>query len=230
MRLVESAESMSSKPDSRVLFCPFCRECYEGEEVCPEHELELVPFQELPRQAHERAVRWDEAVALWDHRFGRLELALGTCAALLGFFALPFVSGSYDGEPIAWTAFEIATSRAPNLWTVPFAAALFVVFLYRRRSPLQMRGARLAAIVLSLMPAISVGYSLSNIARAVNAAHGAIALGPAAGAWLGAGSSLLLLVGSIRFGGSLPRQEALPHGATADAETSHRIETDSDER
>ena len=33
--------------DSPVLFCPFCRESFEGEKTCPEHELTLVSFDRL---------------------------------------------------------------------------------------------------------------------------------------------------------------------------------------
>ena len=33
-----------------LLFCPFCRECFEGEAQCPEHELALVRFEDLPRE------------------------------------------------------------------------------------------------------------------------------------------------------------------------------------
>ena len=208
---------MSAEPDQDggVLFCPFCRECFEGVRVCPEHELTLVPFQSLPRQAHEREVRWDEAVMPWEVRFGRLEIVLGVVALLVGFAALPLVEGSFDDQRIAWTALEIATSRAPNLWTVPFAAALFVVFLFRRRTPLEMRGARLAGVALALMPAISIGYSLWNIQRAVGQAHGAVALSPAMGAWVVGAACVLLLVGSARFGavGAGRAEEALPHGA-----------------
>lgn len=224
MRTTEIVETMPPEPDPRVLFCPFCRECYEGARVCPEHELALVPFQDLPRQAHERVIRWDERVSPWELRLGRLELALGVALALVGFFALPLVSGSFDDRPIAWTALEVATSRAPNLWTVPFAAVLFGVFLYRRRTPLQMRGARLAGIALALMPGLSLGYSLWNIERAVAATHGAVALGPAAGTWLVAGSSLLLLVGSLRFGGTIDPEQA-PLGAEP-SESARRIVTE----
>ena len=219
---------MSAEPDQDggVLFCPFCRECFEGVRVCPEHELGLVPFQNLPRQAHEREVRWDEAVMPWEVRFGRLELVLGVVGLLAGFAFMPFVEGAFDDQRIAWTALEIATSRAPNLWTVPFAAALFVVFLFRRRTPLEMRGARLAGIALALMPAISIGYSLWNIRRAVGQAHGAVALTPAMGAWLIGGACLLLLVGSARFGavGAGQVHEALPHGAQPDDGDAPRIE------
>ena len=93
-----------------------------------------------------------------------------------------------------------------------------MVFLFRRRTPLEMRGARLAGVALALMPAISIGYSLWNIQRAVGQAHGAVALSPAMGAWVVGAACVLLLVGSARFGavGSGRAEEALPHGAEAE--------------
>lgn len=225
MRMASVPANMSSKPetDVDVLFCPFCRECYEGEKVCPEHELALVPFQQLPRQAHERALRWDEPVAPWEMRFGRLELVIGATLALVGFFGLPLMSGRFDDAPVAWTALELATSRAPNLWTVPFAAVLFGVFLYRRRTPLEMRGARLAGTVLAVMPAISLAYSLWNVQRAVEEMHGALALSFDLGAWCIGVASAFLLVGSLRFGAF--GAGAQPHGAAPDPDEA-RIETD----
>src|SRR5690606_20977617 len=146
---------------------------------------------------------------------------------VVAFAFLPLVEGAFDDRPIAWTALEVAAGRAPNLWTVPFAAALFVVFLFRRRTPLEMRGARLAGIALALMPAISIGYSLWHIRRAVGQAHGAIALGPALGAWVIGAACLLLLLGSARFGavGAGRAEEALPHGAEPEVdEGAPRIE------
>lgn len=215
---------MPSKPetDAEVLFCPFCRECYEGTKVCPEHELALVPFQELPRQAHERALRWDEPVPPWEPRFGRLELVIGATLALVGFFGPPLMSGRFDDAPVAWTALQLATSRAPNLWTVPFAALLFGMFLYRRRTPLEMRGARLAGVVLAVMPAVSLGYSLWNVQRAVEGMHGALALSFDVGAWCIGAASVFLLIGSLRFGAL--GSDAQPHGAAPDPDEA-RIET-----
>ncbi len=216
--MAETSVSIDAMPmddesaEPRLLFCPFCRECYEGEEECPEHGLALVEFAQLPRQAHERAVRWDEPVTPWDLRFGRLELVLGVIASLVGFFALPLAVGTIDEQPIAQTAMQMASSRAPNLWTVPFVAGLFVVFLYRRRTPIQMRGARLAGVVLALMPAVSLGYSLWNVGRGVARAHGGIALEWGSAVWVIAAASVLLLIGSVRFG-SFRLEEGLPHGA-----------------
>ena len=33
------------------LFCPFCEECFEGEARCPEHDIPLVPFEDLVGRA-----------------------------------------------------------------------------------------------------------------------------------------------------------------------------------
>lgn len=209
--------------EGRLLFCPFCRECFEGATVCPEHDLALVPFTDLPRQAHEREVRWDEPVAPWEVRFGRLEIALGIVLAFVGFFAVPLVTGTFDDRPIVWTALEAGTSRAPNLWTVPFVAALFAVFLHRRRTPQHMRGARLAGIMLSVAPVASLAYSLRNIERGTEDLHGALVLewGPAV--WVVVASSALLLVGSLRFGGRVA-PPAPPHGSEP-ADAAPRIDT-----
>ena len=42
-------EPTGAKAGAPILFCPFCRESFEGEAVCPEHDLELVPIDRLPR-------------------------------------------------------------------------------------------------------------------------------------------------------------------------------------
>jgi hypothetical protein len=210
--------------EDRLLFCPFCRECYEGRTQCPEHELTLVEFQALPRQEHEQQVRWDDPLTPWDLRFGRLEMVLGIIASLVGFFALPFVVGSFDDQPIAWTALEVAARPAKNLWTVPAVAVFFLAMLVRRRTPLQMRSARLAGVLAALMPLVSLGYSLWNVERGVEARHGAVALEWGSGAWVMGIAALAFLMGSVRFG-RLPQRDTLPHGA-APTDGTARIEAD----
>jgi hypothetical protein len=215
-RAIERHASAMSDADAPLLFCPFCRECFEGEKQCPEHELALVPFHELPRQAHERGLPgWDEPVVPWDVRFGRGFLGLGVAIALVGFFC-PVVIGTYDDRPHVWSGFEMANGPARNLWTVPVVAALFVVFLYRRRTPRQMRGSRLAGIVLALMPAISLAYSLYHVHQGALATHGAVGVSFAFGAYVIAACTPFLLIGSLRFG-AMPREHA-PHGSTPDEE------------
>src|SRR4051812_41261443 len=71
-----------------ILFCPFCRECFEGESRCPEHDLGLVPFDQLARTAEDLAAdipREDEDVSVFDGRFGRGIVALGTALFFVSF-------------------------------------------------------------------------------------------------------------------------------------------------
>ncbi len=209
-----SSEPEPTESDGRILFCPFCRECYEGERVCPVHELDLVEFQDLPRQAHETDLpAWDEPVLPWDIRFGRGALALGALLLLVAFF-LPMVTGSFDDEPFRWTGLDLATDRAKNLWTVPFVGALYFWMLLRRRTPVEMLGTRLVAVLLAVMPAFSTVYTWLNVQRGVEQAHGAIAAEIGVGAYVVAAATVLLLFGGFRFG-VLPgmRDEREPHGS-----------------
>jgi len=197
---VQSDPGQSDPGDGRILFCPFCRECYEGERVCPVHELELVEFQDLPRQAHETNLpAWDEPVLPWDVRFGRGLLGLGAVLLLVAFF-MPMVVGTFDDEAFRWTGLDLATDRAKNLWTVPFVAVLYFWILLRRRTPVEMLGTRLVAVLLAIMPAFSTAYTWLNVRRGVEAAHGAIAADLGAGVWVVAAGTVLLLVGGVRFG------------------------------
>ena len=210
-----SAPAMD-EPDTEapLLFCPFCRECYEGLEQCPVHELALVDFVDLPKQAHERAVEWTEPVAPWEWRYGRGLIALGALTVLVGFF-LPLLTATTEAAGTVFSGLDLAASRAPNLWSIPFAAALFVVFLYRRLTPEKMRGARLAAVLLAVTPLVSLAYSIRNVTRAVDQAHGALGISFGAGGYVIAGGCAVLFLGALRFG-AFPMGAELPHGATAD--------------
>lgn len=211
--------------DGRLLFCPFCRECYEGETECPVHELELVEFQDLPRQQHEHDLPgWEEPVDPWDVRFGRGWLALGALALVVGFF-LPLATGTFEDTTTTWTGYQLAIGRAGNLWTVPFVAAMFVYFLLRRRTPIQMMGSRLVALVLSVAPLLSLGYSIMKMRQGVARAHGALGLDYEPGVVVIAAGCLLLLVGSLRFG-VLPSSEIAPHGSSPDEDPDRGIERD----
>ena len=70
-----------------VLFCPFCGEAFEGETRCPEHELLLLPWTELPRKP--RAADAHAALPWYSPRAGRGGVFAGACIALLSFAALP---------------------------------------------------------------------------------------------------------------------------------------------
>lgn len=217
--------SPPSEDDARLLFCPFCRECYEGETTCPVHELPLVDFADLPKQEHERDLPgWDEDVDPWDVRFGRGFLMLGAVGLLAGFF-LPFATAMFEDTATTWTGYTLATGRAGNLWTVPFVAAMFVYFLLRRRTPIQMLGTRLVALVLSIMPVGSLVYTVFRVQAGVQSQQGAVSIDWNAGLYVIAASCLFLLLGSIRFG-VLKVGDLEPHGAGPDESEDRGISTE----
>jgi len=203
-----------STDDARLLFCPFCRECYEGELRCPVHELALVDFSELPKQAHERQLPgWEETLDPWDVRFGRGWLALGAFFVLFGFF-MPFASAVVDDESVAWSGLDLATGPARSMWTIPFVVALYVWLLLRRRSVVQMLGARLVAFLIAFAPGVSIVYSMVHMWRGIEALHGGGILEWGFGIPVMAVGSVLLMVGAVRFG--VMPSDGLPHGAAPD--------------
>lgn len=198
-------ENMSD--DARILFCPFCRECFEGETRCPEHELALVPFEKLPRTAEDLAAeipREDEDVSAFDGRFGRGFVAGGALLFLISF-AMTFVDISVQGDATGFSGFEAASERAPNLWTVPFVGALLVAILVRRRSLPKMRGARLSVLLLGLAPLFAIGYSYLRVlegAAMLSASPGASAMNvtPGLGIFVAAAGTLVVAYGARKLG------------------------------
>ncbi len=196
---------------SKLLFCPFCRECFEDLERCPDHDLPLVSFEALPVAPVEQD---DEApVNMLDPKRGRAELIVAALG-LLGGFLLPLVSVTVTtaarGERLqSFTALAAAAERAPNLWAIPIAGALFASFVARRRTPLQMRGARLASLIVALAPILSVVYSVRRMIAAAGLEQGvAVSIEP--GAYVIVASAIIAIVGSVRFGGTLREHSRAP--------------------
>jgi hypothetical protein len=192
--------------DGRILFCPFCRECFEapfegGVARCPEHELPLVEFEKLPKTAEDLEAeipRDDQDVSVFDGRFGRGFVAAGAAGFLVSF-SMTFVDIAAAGDVRGFTSFEAASARAPNLWTVPFVAALLVAILSRRRSLARMRSARLSVLLLGFAPLFAMGYSYLRVLE--GAAHAtAMQVSPGVGVWFAAASTLLVVYGSRRLG------------------------------
>lgn len=209
LRCVMPSSGKQLPPDpTPLLFCPFCRECFEGPFAngpprCPEHELDLVRFEDLPEEeASDGLPAPDEPVAPFDPRLGRGLVMLGTALSAVSF-ALPLVSMRSGERTGVWSAFEAAAREAPNLWTIPFVGAMFVWILARRRTPAQMRGARLVGILLAAAPLASLVYTVVKLragaaaltARghetSIHVEHGAIAIALAC---------VLLGLGSLRLG------------------------------
>lgn len=212
-----------------VLFCPFCREAFEGEKVCPDHELALVPFESLPESRAADAPRDDAVVAPYDPRFGRWMLFVAVVVMLVGFM-LPFATTAMEDEALTLTGIEMA-ARRPILWAVPFVAASMIVILALRRTPREMRGARVAIPMLALLGLGAVGFGV-HVVRGFAADRLArygvemeVALEP--GVYVMALGLFLAVVGGVRLG-VLPRREHLPHGATIEGDDERIVMRDDD--
>jgi len=206
--------SEQNSDDARILFCPFCRECYEGESRCPVHELPLVEFVDLPKMAHERRLPgYEEDVDPWDTRFGRGWLALGVVFVAVGFL-MPFASATVDDQEVTWSALDLATGPSRAMWTIPFVGVLYVWLLIRRRNVLAMLGARLVALSLSVAPVLAAGYSMVHMWRGIENLHGGGLLEWGMGIPVMAAGSILLMFGAMRFG--VMPSRGVPHGASPD--------------
>jgi hypothetical protein len=214
---VRTTKMAEKKPeDAPLLFCPFCRECFEQSEAlvapgggvqCPEHELALVPFDQLPRSLEEIESELpadDENVTLFDPRFGR-GFAFAGAGMLIASFWMTFVVIASDGRERAISGFAAASDRAPNLWTVPFVAVMIIAILVRRRSLAKMRGARLSILLLALAPLFALGYSYFQVARGA-AAQSAIAgaaqmtVSPGSAGLVAAMAAVSIAIGAHRLG------------------------------
>ena len=187
--------------EGSVRFCPFCKEAFDDESRCPSHDLALVSLRELGRLAAV-AGNDDAPESVWCVRHGRGPLAAGAFLTLVAFF-LPFAT--LHGElTVTNTLLSLAHGRALRLWIVPMAALALLSLLARRRTPAQMRGARLAAIFVSLLPGAVVAFTLRGAfaaaARLSQQLHAGWHLEVGLGVWLVAFATGLLLWGSATLG------------------------------
>jgi hypothetical protein len=205
MAAYAGADVAAPTAEGDLLFCPFCRECFEGTDRCPEHDLLLVPWDDLPKDESAGVLDTD-ALAPVDPRFGRAELGIGAILLLVGFVCPLFTVTSADilSEPRTFTALAAAADEAPNLWTIPFVGLIALSLVLRRRTPRSMRGARLAALLLSLAVPASLAYTLYKVE--LGAAQMTASRGYAFDVHLEWGiavpmvAAILLVIGALRFG------------------------------
>lgn len=181
----------------QVLFCPFCRDSFEGQTTCPACELPLVPFEKLGPAEHETTDADEPELAagdpderrlsLLDPQHGRLSVALGAlvvgAALLLDLVRFPV------GRPLR--THELARAL-PSLWSIGLVSFVVLYALARRRTPRALRGLRVIIPLLGLVPPFAVAFVL------VRRFQGDVSLGAAAYA-VGLGS-LLLIAGGLRLG------------------------------
>jgi hypothetical protein len=151
----------------KILFCPFCRECFEAQPRCPHHDLDLVPFQELPRLADRHPYGEDESVPNWEWRLGRGWLWLSAGLMLVSFF-LPLCRMTVGDASVEESAATIVFGgRATLLWSIPAVALALGHVPFWRRSPNSMLRLRVAITLLALFPIPAVAYSTILARRAI---------------------------------------------------------------
>lgn len=147
-------ETAAPTKRAEILFCPYCRDAFEGRTDCPEHELALVPIDRLPR-----ANRSTHRAAFFaDPRFGRGPVLLGAALTVVGFF-LPFVRTS----TLEASALQVAIDGALNLWLTPLAALATFAVLWVRRERESMWSARLAVLGLAVAGILPILYTARRI-------------------------------------------------------------------
>jgi hypothetical protein len=157
-----------------LVACPFCREMFDQGErgTCPVCGVSLVPFEKLPPS--------DEALDEGDVPLrpeseplpatflgrGRGLLAALALAGLVAFF-LPWVAVTMP-DVVTLSGFAIAR-RLGWSWGAGVAWFILLPTVLSRRSVLEMRGARVAAVFLAAVPGATVAVLL---ARPPHGGHG----------------------------------------------------------
>jgi len=221
-REVKAAEEArkADPGDAPLLFCPFCRECFEGEELCPDHELALVPFVELPKRLDvDDTPADDERLAMYDFRYGRGGLFGASLMGLVGF-VLPMVTTASTEDTVVSTGMEVASRVAPNLFVIPAISLGIVSILFRRRTLRAMRGARVVVPAMASVGIFSLAYTLYRIREgAVQLSEQlgvSVSIEPDAGVWVMALAMAATVIFGFRMGGVKRDGDGLPHGAGPD--------------
>lgn len=185
-----------------LLACPFCRELFPSgaDERCPECGVVLESFHrvaeyaddidgELPIPDEERHVRWSSP------KHGRGPLLVAPVVGLVTFF-LPWISIAYPVS-LHMSGFDLAR-RLGWPWAIAAAWLVLLPTVLTRRSLRRMRSARLAVLMLSVIPGISSAILWANPPRWLAGIPVQVALH-----WplhLGVALSLVGVVGSLLFG------------------------------
>jgi hypothetical protein len=194
--------------EHQVLFCPFCRESFEGLAACPEHDLPLVRFEQLgpdpfdPENMPEVIDR--TPLATVDPSFGRGYVAAGAFLNVLAL-GLEFVRGVEGSEGLSTRELAITL---PSLWTLPLVSVVLLYVLKRRDTPEAMRSVRVLVPLLALVSPLTAAWAVYRLEHgaAVWATGGrviGVALGEAV--YVVGFAACLILYGGVRLG-VLPRR------------------------
>jgi hypothetical protein len=153
--------------EHQVLFCPFCRESFEGLHTCPDHDLKLVPFDRLPRDPHaavadrdedEPAFTEDSALGPFEPRFGRAPVGLGAVLNALAL-GLEFVRFPDGTGVVTW---QLASSL-PGLWSLGLVSFTLLFVLRRGTTLRKLRALRVLVPALACFGPLLLGWELHRI-------------------------------------------------------------------
>ena len=156
-----------------VGFCPFCKESFENLARCPAHDLPLVPWSELPKEARDDDEP-REPLAFGD---GRWSVMVAAATTVVGFF-LPVISV----DEVPTTGALLAMERAPNAWIIPACAVASLAVVFRRRTAFALRGARFVIVFFGLVVLASMAFTARALIR--GAALAESVLEPRVGAYV----------------------------------------------
>jgi len=190
----------------RLVACPFCRELFaDGEAArCPSCELPLTDARKLPSLPDEDDD--DLGIPREPHREPLPTLFLGRgrgallllCLLGLGAFFLPWV----DMRAPELQVLSGADLAKRSGWIFSAAIGWFVLLplVLSRRSIESMRGARVAAAMLSAIPAVTAATLMLFPPQSKLVP---LAFSWGAGIWASLGLGIVGVVVSLRFGGRL---------------------------
>jgi len=153
--------------EHQVLFCPFCRESFEGRTSCPDHDLALVDFEKLgpdPLEPDNLPEVIDETpLGLVEPTFGRGFVAAG---AFLNALALGCDFVARSGSSPAVTTRALAVTL-PSLWTLGLVSFTLLFILQRRRTPRALRSVRVLVPVLALISPFTAAWAFHRVDEGV---------------------------------------------------------------
>jgi hypothetical protein len=147
---------------------------------------------------------------VWDLRFGRGFVALG---AILAFAAFSLPSFRIEGDEHRRISALLLSMQASQLWNIPVVACVLIYILVTRRNAMLMQRARMAVIILGLIPMSSLLYVFFSMRHRFEelANKGGISLRvfPDLGLLIAFISMVTVLYGGLRFSSAA---NAAPNG------------------
>lgn len=188
-----------------IVACPFCREMFEESEAetCPVCGMRLAPLAELP-PSHDARAEDGFSVAPEEEELpasymGRGKGVLGVLALVgLVLFFFPWIHVTLP-DTFDMSGFDLARKLGWS-WGAAVGWIILVPTVLSRRSIVKMRGARVAAATLSVVPMLTVAILLLKPPRS---ALVPIQLAYAPSIWLTLVVSAVAVFFSLRLGGPL---------------------------